>query len=198
MAIQIYCVTCRSSCSLDLKKCPKCQTVFGRDNRKYRVSVSVKGRRVNRIVDNLTIARKVEATIKRDMVRSEFNIEKPNPIPTLNDVWQKYLPWAKEHIKSWMTDDFFYRKHLEPRFGKKRLDSIAPLDIERLKIGMGKTVTPQGKPYSKATIKHQLILLRKLYNIARRWGLYDGKSPLEHVEIPKLNNQNQHRADAQS
>ena len=36
-------------------------------------------------------------------------------------MWDKYLPWAKEHKKSWKDDEYYYRKHLEPRFGSKRL-----------------------------------------------------------------------------
>ncbi|MEJ2090860.1 MAG: site-specific integrase [Syntrophobacterales bacterium] len=37
--------------------------------------------------------------------------------------------------------------------------------------------------------KHQLVILRRLYNLARKWGLYAGKSPLESVSLPRLDNQ---------
>jgi hypothetical protein len=55
-------------------------------------------------------------------------------IPTLGELWAKYLPWAREHKKTWDDDMFNYQKHLEPRFGKKRLDAIASIDIERMKL----------------------------------------------------------------
>ena len=127
MAIQIFCTSCKTSNGLDAKKCSKCGTAFTRD-KKYRVCVSNKGKRVTRVVDNLTIAREVEAAFKGDLVRDEFEIadhraqEKPL---TLADVWDKYLPWAKEHKKSWRDDLYYYQKHIEPRFASKALSDIS-------------------------------------------------------------------------
>ncbi len=215
MAIQIYCTQCRSSCSID-KECPKCGTVCGTDSkkcpkckkaleskkcpkcgadlgktRKYRVSVSNKGKRVNRIVDNLTIARDVEKALGGDLIRNEFEIadhRAQKPV-TLTDIWGKYLPWAKDHKKTWKCDKYNYETHLEPRFGKKGLDSIAPLDVERMKVELKKRTNKQGRPFTEATIKHQLVLLKRLYNLAKRWGMYSGENPLDRVEVPKLDNQ---------
>jgi integrase len=188
MAIHIYCTGCYTSNGLDAKTCSKCGTPFGRD-KKYRVCVSVKGKRVTRVVDNLTIARQTEAAIKGDLVRGEYEINRKKKAPTLNEVWAKYLPWAKEHKKSWPADMWYFRKHIEPRFGKKPLDAISPIDIERMKLELKKGVNIRGKPFAPATIKHQLVILRRLYNLARKWNMYDDKSPLESVEMPKIDNQ---------
>lgn len=188
MAIHIYCLRCRSSYKLDTKVCPKCDVPFGRD-RKYRVCVSSKGKRTSRFFDNLTLAREAEAAIKADILRGNLDInQKAKQAPTLRDVWNKYLPWAKEHKKTWDDDLFNYQKHLEPRFGRKRLDDIAPIDIERMKLDLKKGLNKNGKPYSKATIKHQVVLINRLYNLARRWGMYDGRNPIDQVEIPRLDN----------
>ena len=100
MAIHIYCTGCYTSNGLDAKSCSNCGATFGRD-KKYRVCVSVKGKRVTRVIDNLTIARETEAAIKGDMVRGEYEIKQDKKTPTLGEVWSKYLPWAKEHKKSW-------------------------------------------------------------------------------------------------
>jgi integrase/ribosomal protein L40E len=188
MAIQIFCPKCKSSWGLDAKSCSKCGATFGRD-KKYRVCVSIKGKRVTRVVDNLTIARETEAAIKGDLVRGEFIIKREKRVPTLGEVWAKYLPWAKEHKKSWPADMWYYRKHLEPRFGKKTLDAISPIDIERMKTELRKGVNKRGKPFAAATIKHQLVILRRLYNLARKWNLYDGKNPIDSVSMPKVDNQ---------
>jgi integrase/ribosomal protein L40E len=190
MAIHIYCTGCYTSNGLDAKSCSKCGTSWGRD-KKYRICVSIKGNRVTRVVDNLTIARETEAAIKGDMIRGEFDINqnRMKKNPTLNEVWQRYLPWAKEHKKSWIDDLRYYRKHLDPRFGRRPLDAISPIDIERMKLELKKGINKRGKPYAPATIKHQLVLLRRLYNLARKWNLFDGKSPLESVDMPKLDNQ---------
>jgi integrase len=190
MAIFIYCKTCKSTSTLAAKQCSKCSAVFGRD-KKFRVSVKVKGKCVVRIVDNLTIAREVENAIKGDLIRGEYDIRahQVNAVPTLNDLWARYLPWAKEHKKTWRDDDYHYRKHLEPRFGSKALDSISSFDIEKMKSELKKNLNAHGKPYQPATIKHQLVLLRRLYNVARKWGIYDGKNPMDSVQMPKVDNQ---------
>jgi integrase len=189
MAIHIYCVKCYTSNGLEAKACSGCGAAFGRE-KKYRVCVSVKGKRLTRVVDNLTLARDVEDAIKGALVRGEFEINRNGKkIPTLNEVWAKYLPWAKEHKKTWQSDLWYYRKHLEPRFGAKALDAIAPIDIEKMKMDLKKGLNKRGKPYAAATIKHQLVIMRRLYSLARKWGLYSGKSPLESVSMPKLDNQ---------
>ena len=188
MAIQIYCTGCYTSNRLEAKECSNCGATFGRD-KKYRVCVSIKGKRVSRVVDNLTIARETEAAIKGDLVRGEYEINRGiKAAPTLGELWAQYLPWAKEHKKTWDDDLLNYRKHLEPRFGRKRLDSISGLDVERMKLEMKKGTSKQGKPYSTATIKHQLVLLKRLYNLAKRWGVFAGENPMDRVEIPKLDN----------
>ena len=189
MAIQIFCPKCKSSWGLDAKSCLKCGASFGRD-KKYRVCISVRGQRVTRVVDNLTLARESEAAIKGDLVRGEFEINhKKKPVHTLNEVWARYLPYAKEHKKSWIDDLRYYRRHLEPRFGNKALDAISPIDIERMKSELKKGLNRRGKPFAAQTIKHQLVILRRLYNLARKWGMYDGKSPMESVEMPRIDNQ---------
>jgi integrase len=188
MAIQIYCPTCRASYKLDTKECPKCKVPFGR-TKKFRVCVSVKKKRVSRFYDNLTLAREAETAIKADILRGDLDIyQKTKQAPILGEVWAKYLPWAKEHKKTWDDDMLNYHKHLEPRFGKKRMDAIAPIDVERMKLDLKKSVNKNGKPYSRATIKHQIVLLKRLYSLAKRWGLYEGANPMDRVEVPKLDN----------
>ena len=189
MAIQIFCSKCKSTYGLDAKSCLKCGATFGRD-KKYRVCVSVKGKRVTRVVDNLTIARETEAAIKGDMVRGEFEINRnEKKTPTLMRYGQNTflgLRSTKNHGTPiyGITD-----LHLEPRFGKKSLDAISPIDIERMKTELRKGVNKRGKPFAAATIKHQLVIIRRLYNLARKWNLYDGKNPIDSVSMPKVDNQ---------
>jgi integrase len=100
----------------------------------------------------------------------------------------RYLPWAKEHKKTWDDDFLHFHKHLKPRFGEKTFDAISPFDVEKMKLELKKGTSKQGKPYSQATIKHQLVLLNRIYNLAKRWGVYEGANPMDRVEVPKLDN----------
>jgi hypothetical protein len=132
---------------LTAKRCSGCGAAFGRD-KKYRVCVSLKGHRVNRIVKNLTVARETEAAIEADLLRGEYHIShhRAKIVPKLDDVWRWFLEWAKVNkAKSRMTDDFFYRKHLAPRFGSRPMDGISVFDLERMKAEMKKQTTPQGR-----------------------------------------------------
>ena len=183
MAIHIFCPVCKKSYGLESKECSKCGTPFGRD-KKYRVCVSDKGKRITKVVENLTLAREWETAKKTDLLRGDLDInQKGKPALTLNEVWVRYLSWAKENKKSWKDDNWYFAKHLEPRFGNKLLGSIAPIDIERMK----KELRERG--YAPATIKHQIAILRRLFNLARKWNLYEGKNPVESVEMPKIDNQ---------
>src|SRR5208282_2967849 len=191
MAIQLYCQECRSYAKVTAKKCQKCGAEFPREGRKYRVDVSVKGKRVYRFCDNLTIAKEVEGTIRGDLVRGEYDIanHKVQKVVTLNDVWEQYLPWIKAHHKTWDDDQFHYHKHLEPRFGKKPLGEITPFDIEKMKIELSRDLNKNGKPYAAQSIKHYLALIRRLFKAAVKWGLHQGPNPMDQVKMPKVDNE---------
>ncbi|MEW6386155.1 MAG: site-specific integrase [Thermodesulfobacteriota bacterium] len=188
MAIHIYCTSCYTSNGLNAKSCSNCGAPFGRD-KKYRVCVSVKGNRATRVVDNLTLARQKEATFKADLEREDMDIrKKKKKAPTMGEVWARYLPWARANKKSWKDDNWNYTKHIEPRFSKKPLDAISPIDLERLKTELRKGEDGRGRPYAAQTVKHQLCIIRRLYNLARKWGLYDGKNPVGSVTMPRIDN----------
>ncbi len=190
MAIQVYCEACRTVNKLDAEKCKKCGAVFRRD-KTYRIDVTVKGKRVTRMAPNLTLARQIETGTKADLLRGEYEIttHKTTRTITFVELWEKYLPYAKEHKKSWKDDEYYYGKHLQPRFARKGLDAITGFDLEKMKGELKKGKNAQGKPYAPQTIKHVLVIVRRLYNLARKWGLYDGKNPVETVQMPKVDNQ---------
>jgi len=100
MAIQIFCSKCKSTYALDAKSCSKCGTAFARD-KKYRVCVSIKGKRVTRVVDNLTIARETESAIKGDMVRGEYEINRGI----------KAIPTDQRQLFFLFNDNYFSRFH---------------------------------------------------------------------------------------
>ena len=189
MAINIHCKNCACDMRLTSTVCPKCKAPIPARGRTYRVVVRVNGKRSSQLVTNLDLAREIEGKLKKDNLRNEHDLTEPVAAPTLNAVWQKFLPWAKVHKKSWRTDDYYYRKHLQPLFGDKTLNQISPFDIEKLILKMKKDKNQHGKPFAPATIKHQLVLLSRLYSVAEMWGLYNGSNPCKKVKKPKLNNQ---------
>ena len=137
------CSNCKADNSLENSSCSACGTVFGK-KRKYRVIVRKKGRRVIRTVNNLALAREIEATLQEKAVRSEFGLQTA-PKTTMAELWDKFLPWAKQNKKSWVDDERNYKNHIEPDFKTYRLDSITQFDVEKWKLKIQKKKRPRGK-----------------------------------------------------
>jgi integrase len=189
MAILTRCKKCKNEMKLSAKKCSKCGTSIPVRGKSYKVIVKHLGKKRTKIVNNLELAREIEGQLKADIVRDEFNIEKKKTTPTLDEVWEKYLPWAKVNKKTWLDDQYSYNRHLKPAFGNKRLDAVSPFDIEKFMVQMKKGKSKMERPFAPATIKHQVVLLSRLYSVAEQWGLYSGDNPCRKVKKPKLNNQ---------
>lgn len=199
MAINVRCQKCSADMSLNSKKCNQCGTPVPK-NKKYRVIVRVNGKRVCKTVNNLELAKDIEGKLKVDIARDEFDIQKKKPAPTLDDVWEHFLPWAKANKKTWKTDLYLYTKHLKPEFDRKRMDKITQLDIEGLIVNLKKSKSKLGRSYRPATIKHILILFKHLFSKSKKWGLYQGENPFTRVDLSddlkKLNNKiNEHFND---
>ncbi len=109
--------------------------------------------------------------LKIEIARKDFDLERKKPAIGLCDVWKKYLPWAKENRKTWRDDFYNYKNHIRPVFGEKQLDQISPFDIEKMILSMKKRKNARGKPYAMATIKHQIVLLSRIYSIANQGEL---------------------------
>lgn len=87
-------------------------------------------------------------------------------IPNLRDfVQDKYIPFIKNSKRSWRTDETILRIHIVPALGKRHLDEISNRDIAELL----KRLRQDG--YSTGTTNRVLVLLRFLFNLAKKWGV---------------------------
>ena len=76
---------------------------------------------------------------------------------TLNEIKKAYFESERgKNLKGKITDLNRYDNHIKPILGKRRVSSLAPLDIERVKAAM------KGK--APATVANALELLRRLIN----------------------------------
>jgi integrase len=189
MAINIRCKNCKAEMKLSAKKCKKCGTPIPKKGKIYKVIVRVNNKRVTKTVNNLELAKEIESKFKIDIARKTFNLERKKPAIKLCEVWKQYLPWAKQNKKTWRDDFYNYKKHIEPLFSDKQLDEITAFDVEKLISSMKEKKNVRGKPYAMGTIRHQIILLSRLYSLANKWELFTGDNPCQKVKKPKLNNQ---------
>ena len=101
---------------------------------------------------------------------------------TLSEVWERYSIWLETNKSRARDDRGYYRKHLKPRFARKPLSQITPLDLEKTKtelLNLG---------LAPATVKHNLVIIRQLINKAIAWGLWKGENPVSKVKLPRLSN----------
>ncbi len=86
-------------------------------------------------------------------------------IRTLNQlIRDRYLPRAQASKRSWNTDETLLRIHILPALGRLTLDQITGEHIAGLLNEM------RTKGYAGGTTNRVLVLLRYVFNLARKWA----------------------------
>ncbi len=87
-------------------------------------------------------------------------------IPTLAElVRDRYLPHVKAYKRSWKTDEAVFRVHILPVLGGRHLDEITGDAVADLMQRM------RDQGYASGTINRVLILIRFIFNLARKWKI---------------------------
>jgi integrase len=87
-------------------------------------------------------------------------------IPTLAElVRDRYMPHVKSYKRSWCTDETVLRIHILPVLGALHVDEITGTAIANLLQSM------RDKGYATGTTNRVLILLRYIFNLARKWKI---------------------------
>jgi len=117
------------------------------------VASEIRGRRVKDARHGNTV--KTQKEIRRDLQKTDR---------VLDEIKESYFESVHgASIKGRKTDLNRYEKHLQPLFGKRKISSLAPLDIDRVKIAM--------KSHKPATVSNALELLRRLINYGTKNNL---------------------------
>ena len=85
-------------------------------------------------------------------------------IPTLDElVRDRYLPHVQGYKRSWQTDETILRVHALPAIGSHYVDQVRAEQIAAIVQGM------REKGYATGTTNRVVIVLRHVYNLARKW-----------------------------
>lgn len=85
-------------------------------------------------------------------------------IPTLAElVRDRYLPHVKSYKRSWCTDETVLRIHILPFLGSQYIDQIRAEQIAAMVDRM------REKKYATGTTNRVVIVLRHIFNLARKW-----------------------------
>lgn len=97
---------------------------------------------------------------------------------TVERLWNEYANQRPQN-DNFHKDYNRYKKNILPVFGPKEPKELIPLDIDRLRINMLKTKSPQ-------TVKHILSLLRRIINFGVKKSLCPPITFI--IEMPKVDN----------
>ncbi len=183
MAIYHRCIKCGNEFSTKLKRCPKCGTPVPKRDKKFRIKIFYDGRRINKtIVGSLALAKEIEVKIRQELISGEYydRREKRKQEILFTDFAEKYLETDRDK-KSIDREKQLLRKYIIPLIGQKQINSISPLDVEKIKRQMLKNKSPRTTEYTLAVLRHVL-------NKAKDWGFFTGDNPVRKVKFPKVNN----------
>ncbi|NML06532.1 site-specific integrase [Sphingomonas sp. G-3-2-10] len=104
-------------------------------------------------------------------------------IPTVSELSERYLEYAKTYKRSHDIDERYLRIHVVPRFGKlhlNQLDQTEIMDWLNGKVAAG---------YAQATVNRWQVILSHMLRMAKRWGLPGSDyNPLAGVKQKDPNN----------
>jgi integrase len=105
-------------------------------------------------------------------------------IPTFAEfASEKYMPFVKGYKKSWDSDDSYLRNHVLPKFAHCHLDEVTQQAVIELHHSMKAT------GYAPATANRMVILMRYMYNLAKKWKIPGGEvNPTHGVDMFEVNN----------
>jgi integrase len=127
------------------------------------------GRRIREVVGPSRKIAQIALDARRgEIAQGRFELRKIKTSPLFKDFAKDYLEWAKANKSSWISDRTALN-HLVPFFGSMRMHQISPFLIEKYKREKLKG-TIAGRPVKPATVNRQLSILRRMYNIALKWG----------------------------
>ena len=98
---------------------------------------------------------------------------------TIARLWAEYQN-QKGDYRTLKTDTTNYNRYLVAPFGGKEPRDIIQMDVDRLRIKLLKSKAPQ-------TVKHVLVLLKRIANFGAKKGLSAGLQFT--IEMPRLNNE---------
>lgn len=84
-------------------------------------------------------------------------------VPTVQEFCQRYLTYVQTAKRSWSDDESFLRNHLLPRWGRLRLDEVKQKDVIEFHHGL------RASGYAPATANRILVLVRCVWNLAKKW-----------------------------
>lgn len=115
-----------------------------------------------------------KALLAKDIDPADEKVRKRNDLTLSEFIKTYYVPHATMHKKTWQEDVYKIDKWINPVLGKLRLSTITSRDISSFQAKVK-------EKNSSVTANHYLILVRRMLNLAIKWGLLE-KNPASGVD----------------
>ena len=104
-------------------------------------------------------------------------------MPTVAEfVEQQYMPHIQSYKRSWMTDESLLRNHVLPSIGHLYLDEVRHDHLSTL-------FNKHRLNHKPASTNRVIIMIRYIFNCAKRWGALDLKdNPTAQIPLYTVNN----------
>lgn len=164
----------------------------GKPDRCFYIKYYYDGKQYNKRIGWLSegYTAQLVANIKADKIieitEKEEQIEKPKEY-TFNDLFEIFMLWAKQNKKSWKIDQSLYNNYIKAFIGGINIKNISHADINNMLLTIKGNGKKDGKPYAPQTIKHILILTKRVFNFNIDMGNCE-TNPAEKVKLEKFDN----------
>lgn len=164
----------------------------GKPDRCFYIKYYYNGKQYNKRIGWLSegYTAQLVANIKADKIieitEKEEQIEKPKEY-TFNDLFEIFMLWAKQNKKSWKIDQSLYNNYIKSFIGSINVKNINHADINNMLLTIKGNGKKDGKPYAPQTIKHILILTKRIFNFNIDMGNCE-TNPAEKVKLEKFDN----------
>ncbi len=164
----------------------------GKPGRCFYIKYYYNGKQYNKRIGWLSegYTAQLVANIKADKIieitEKEEQIEKPKEY-TFNDLFEIFMLWAKQNKKSWKIDQSLYNNYIKAFIGGINIKNISHADINNMLLTIKGNGKKDGKPYAPQTIKHILILTKRVFNFNIDMGNCE-TNPAEKVKLEKFDN----------
>jgi integrase len=155
------------------------------------------------VVGGLDVARDFKANVRSDMARGKRIAPTTTTVAQAADAWLTAIKTTDLKPNTIDAYEDSYRVHLEPRFGRRRLDAVTVQDLAvfladaktveyRVKLHTARNPKARKrptKPYAARSIQLALTTLTQIYKHVRRFDGYAGEPPTDALlarERPKI------------
>lgn len=107
---------------------------------------------------------------------------------TFEQLYNNFIEWAKLNKKTWHDDENRYRLYIKDVLGNQLVSNISTSTINKLILSIKSKGKQNGNPYAPQTIKHILLIIKRIYNFNIKNGIITINNPANNVQLEKHDN----------